>query len=77
MPHVIVKLWPGRTEKQKKDLAKDIVKSVVKTTKNKESTVSVAIEEISAEDWTEKVYKPDIIDNKENIYIEPGYNPLD
>ncbi|MFN2269230.1 MAG: tautomerase family protein [Anaerolineae bacterium] len=26
MPHVIVKLWPGRTEEQKKRLADEIVK---------------------------------------------------
>ncbi len=38
--------------------------------------VSVAFEEIDKNDWPEKVYKPDIIEKKENLYIEPGYNPF-
>ena len=29
MPHVIVKLYPGRSEEQKKKLAAEIVKDVV------------------------------------------------
>lgn len=38
--------------------------------------VSVAFEEIDKNDWPEKVYKPDIMEKKENLYIEPGYNPF-
>jgi 4-oxalocrotonate tautomerase len=30
-----------------------------------EESVSVAIEEIKPEDWAEKVYKPDIVNNAE------------
>ena len=33
MPHVIVKLWPGKTEEQKKQLAEEITKSVMRTLK--------------------------------------------
>jgi hypothetical protein len=29
MPHVIVKLWPGKTEKQKKRLAKKLTEAVM------------------------------------------------
>ena len=29
MPHVIVKLWPGKTEQQKKELAERITKDVM------------------------------------------------
>jgi 4-oxalocrotonate tautomerase len=29
MPHVIVKLWPGKTEKQKTQLAEEITQSVM------------------------------------------------
>jgi len=76
MPHVIVKLLPGRTEQQKARLAEEIVKDVVAIAKCEEKSVSVAIEEISPEDWAEKVYKPDILDNQENLYKKPGYNPF-
>jgi len=76
MPHVIVKLYPGRTEQQKIRLAEEIVKDVVAIAKCEEKSVSVAIEEISPEDWAEKVYKPDILDNQKNLYKKPGYNPF-
>ena len=44
MPHVIVKLWPGRTEEQKKRLAGEIAKDVVAIAGCEEKSVSVAFE---------------------------------
>ena len=76
MPHVIVKLYPGRTEEQKKQLACKIVKSVIEITECKEKSVSIAIEEVAPDDWAEKVYKLDIINNKKNLVVTPGYNPF-
>jgi 4-oxalocrotonate tautomerase len=76
MPHVIVKLYPGRSEQQKDRLAEEIVKDVVTITNCGEEAVSVAIEEIRPEDWVEKVYKPHILDNPERLYKKPGYNPF-
>jgi 4-oxalocrotonate tautomerase len=76
MPHVIVKLLPGRSEQQKTRLAEEIVKDVVAIAKCEEKSVSVAIEEIKPEDWAEKVYRPDILDNQEKLYKKPGYNPF-
>ncbi len=73
MPHVIVKLWPGRTEQEKKQLADAIVRDVVTYAKCDESSVSVAIEEIKPSDWAEKVYKPDILNKKDKLYKKPGY----
>jgi 4-oxalocrotonate tautomerase len=76
MPHVIVKLYPGRSELQKTRLAEEIVKDVVTIAKCEEKSVSVAFEEIKPEDWAEKVYKPDILDSPEKLYKKPGYNPF-
>jgi len=76
MPHVIVKLLPGRSELQKTRLAEEIVKDVVAIAKCEEKSVSVAIEEIKPEDWAEKVYKPDILESPEKLYKKPGYNPF-
>ena len=73
MPHVIVKLYPGRSEQQKMRLAEQITKDVVDIIKCDESSVSVAIEEIKAADWAEKVYKPDILNNADKLYKKPGY----
>lgn len=74
MPHVIVKLWPGKTEQQKARLAEEIVKDVMSVLNYGEESVSVAIEEVKPEDWAEKVYKPDIVDNSEKLYKKPGYD---
>ena len=68
-----MKLWPGKSEQQKIRLAEAIVKDVTKVLNYGEESVSVAIEEVSAQDWAEKVYKPDIINNPKKLYKKPGY----
>ncbi len=73
MPHVIVKLWPGKSEQQKRRLTQAIVKDVMNVLNYGEESVSVAIEEVPARDWAEKVYKPDIVENSEKLYQKPGY----
>ena len=77
MPHVIVKLATGKSEVQKSRLAEAIVKDVMTALNSKEKNISVAIEEIQPENWTEQVYKPDIQGRWEKLYKKPGYNPLD
>lgn len=32
------------------------------------------MEEVSASDWKEKVYEPDIMNKKHQLYKKPGYN---
>ena len=76
MPHIIVKLYPGRSEEQKKELAEKITQDVVAIAKCEEKTVSVAFEEILPEDWPQKVYKPDILEKEDKLYKKPGYNPF-
>jgi 4-oxalocrotonate tautomerase len=76
MPHVSVKIYPGRSEQQKTRLAQEIVKNVVAIANCGEESVSVAIEEIKPEDWVEKVYKPDILGSLGKLYKQPGYNPI-
>lgn len=73
MPHVIVKLWPGKSEAQKKRLAESITKDVMAVLNYGEESVSVAFEEINSEEWAEKVYKPDILGARKNLYKKPGY----
>lgn len=77
MPHVIVKLYPGRSEDQKIQLTEAIVKDIVTITKCEEKSVSVAVEEIKPEAWAEQVYRPDILDHQERLYKKPGYNPFE
>ena len=73
MPHVIVKMWPGKSEKQKARLAEAITGDVMDILDYGEESVSVAIEEIKARDWAEQVYRADIKKNWDRLYKEPGY----
>ena len=51
MPHVIVKLWPGRSEAQKKCLAEKIAQDVTEVLNYGEESISVALEEVKSSDW--------------------------
>jgi 4-oxalocrotonate tautomerase len=73
MPYVIVKLWPGKSEQQKARLTEAITRDVIDMLHYGEESVSVAMEEISAQDRTEKVYKPEIVNKADSLYKKPGY----
>ncbi|HVO61709.1 MAG TPA: tautomerase family protein [Terriglobales bacterium] len=77
MPHVIVKLWPGKTEEQKTRLAEAITKDVMEILHYGEHSVSVAMEEVKPKEWAEKVYRPEIKSNLNELYKKPGYDESD
>ena len=78
MPHVIVELYPGRSEEQKRRLTEAIAKDVAAITQCPETAVSVALEEVPPADWPEKVYRPDILERQSTLYRKPGYkNPFE
>lgn len=73
MPHVIVKLWPGKTEQQKQKLANAITASVTSVLNYGDDSVSVAMEEVAPNAWAEDVYRPDIVAKSDQLYKKPGY----
>lgn len=73
MPHVIVKLWPSKSEAQKQRLADRITQDVMEVLGYGEESVSVALEEIGSTDWAEKVYRADIQHGPGKLYKKPGY----
>ncbi|MEX6506832.1 tautomerase family protein [Jiella sp. M17.18] len=73
MPHVIVKLWPGKSEDQKRKLADRITRDVMETLGYGADAVSVALEEVSSSDWAAKVFRPDIEAKADTLYKKPGY----
>jgi 4-oxalocrotonate tautomerase len=77
MPHVIVKMWPGRSERAKELLAEAITRDVMTFAKVAEASVSVAIEEVPREAWTAEVYQPEIVEKRAPLYRRPGYKPSD
>ena len=75
MPHVAVKMLPGRSEDQKARLAQRITDAVMAEANSTESDVSVSIEEIAPDRWTPDVYTPDIAGKSDKLYKKPGYTP--
>ena len=75
MPHIIVKLWSGKDEVKKQKLAEGIKQLTVEILGTPESSISVAFEEFSPEEWPLLVYGPDILDKKDTLYVKPGYLP--
>ena len=73
MPHVIVKLWPGKSEQQKRRLAEAITRDVATVLNCGDESVSVALEEVTPAEWAEKVYRPDIVEKAATLYKKPGY----
>ena len=76
MPHVIVKLWPGKSEKQKAKLSEEITRAVMSVLNYVEESVSVALEEVEPDQWMDKIYKPDIVGKSKQIYKKPGYTSV-
>jgi 4-oxalocrotonate tautomerase len=75
MPHVVVKLYAGKSARQKQALAQAVTEAVTRTFGYGEESVSVGIEDVEPQDWITMVYRPDIIDKPDTIYKKPGYDP--
>lgn len=75
MPHVIVKLWPGKTEAQKRDLSDAIVRGVTGILGYGEESVSVGFDEVPPADWSAQIYGPDIQGKWDTLTKQPGYGP--
>ena len=75
MPHVVIKMIEGRGEAQKQRLAELVTKAIREGAGCKESSVSVAIEDVPAADWTAAVYRPEIEPQLDRLYKKPGYKP--
>lgn len=76
MPHIIVKLYPGRSDEQKSRLAEKLAQDLSEIADCKLSAVSVSVEEVAPEDWADQVYQKDILDRPEILVRKPGYNPF-
>lgn len=75
MPHIIIKLYPDRSEAQKQDLSNKVTDAVMEITGCSESAVSVDIVDVKPEDWTKKVYNPEIQPRMNELIKKPGYEP--
>jgi len=75
LPHIIVKLWPGKSDEQKRKLSDHIVQGLTSILSYGPDSVSVGFEEVCSHEWTRQVYEPDILGNWDNLTKVPGYGP--
>ncbi len=73
MPHFEIKLLEGRSEEQKQELAKAVVKAAKDVIGYGDESFSVTIEEFTFEQWKSEVYPNDIMGKKGTLYKVPGY----
>jgi 4-oxalocrotonate tautomerase len=73
VPHVVVKLFPGRSEAQKARLAEAITRAVMVEATCDEDAVSVGIEDVAPEDWDATVFEPEIRGKADTLFKKPGY----
>ncbi len=75
MPHITVKVREGYSHAQKVRLAEALTDAIVKTLDCPMFDVSIGIEDVRPANWSESVYRPDILGKPATIYKEPGYEP--
>jgi 4-oxalocrotonate tautomerase len=68
-------LSSGRRTSRKNELARIITRGIIDIFGYEEDAVSVGFEEVTADEWTEKVYRPDIAMKSETLFKRPGYEP--
>lgn len=73
MPHIVVKLYAGKTDEQKNELTRKIVDVFMTTIGSSESSLSVGIEEFDPSEWKAKVVGPDIEGKIATLTKKPGY----
>jgi 4-oxalocrotonate tautomerase len=50
MPHIVVKLYPGRSEKEKAELAQELTVAMISVLGSRRDAISVGIEEVAPDD---------------------------
>ncbi|MBR5933832.1 MAG: tautomerase family protein [Treponema sp.] len=71
MPHIAIKMYPGRDEATKKKLADAILETASRELARGKEHFSVSIEDVPQDEWKEKVY--DKVKSDKNTIIQPGY----
>ena len=72
MPHITVKMYPGRSDEIKRAFAEKLVEATSEALSVPKSGVSVSVVDIPRDEWDELVTKPEIEARPSEVYIRPG-----
>ena len=73
MPHITVQMYPGRNDEIKKRLAEVLAKAAAEELERGIEHFSVSIEDVSQEEWKEKVYNKAVDPENKTVFVRPGY----
>lgn len=76
MPHTVIRMFPGRSEEVKKELAEKIAKVIEETAGCPERSISISIQEVEKDSWEDEVYNKEIMTHQDTLYKKPGYGSL-
>lgn len=70
MPHIAIKMYPGRSEELKKEIAVKTRGFLAQEMGMEEKFFSVSVEDIEKDQWQEEV-----VDKiaKDDLYVEPNF----
>lgn len=71
MPHITVELYEGRSDEEKRVIAKCVRDALCSQTGHRAGAVSVSVVDVPKEQWKSQVY--DRIKTDENLVLEPDY----
>ena len=75
MPHMSIKMIEGRSDEQKKRLVEALKETMLRELPDVHPKyVSVSIEDFNGQEWQE-VFKEEITDKQDKMFIQPGYDP--
>ena len=75
MPHVDIKCFPrDLNDEQKNARAADIAEVIIRHFNSKDSSVSVALNQVNPEDWKAQVWDSEIGPNLDSLIKKPGYS---
>jgi 4-oxalocrotonate tautomerase len=69
MPHIIIKVYPGRTMAQKRALCLPVGKALSDAMGIELEHISVSIEEVERERWDEQVRNGELVERAADIVI--------
>jgi 4-oxalocrotonate tautomerase len=73
MPHINIKMYPGRDSELKKKAADAVAKALSESLGADMSAISVSVEDIPQTEWKEKVYDKELTEDNKNLFVKPGY----
>lgn len=75
MPHVDIKCFPrDLNDEQKTALAADIAEVIIRHLNSKDSSISVALNQVDPEEWKVQVWDTEIGPKLDELIKKPGYS---